>query len=290
MHAFDYSRPNTLQEALLLLSGQGNRPIAGGTDVIPRLRTNHFDVYHLVDISRLNDLRFIEERCDMIHIGALVSHQSIVDAELLKEKAHVLVEAASSVGCRQTRVQGTIGGNLANASPAADTSPALLVLNADVHLVSQNGSRTTALIDFFTGPGQNCLVHGEIIHSVSFRQLQGRWGSAFLKLGKRAGMAISVASAAAVLTLGENNVITDVRLAFGSVAPRPVRSPAAESVLLGKKATLELIIEAAEASQSDISPISDVRSTCEYRRHAAKILAQRSLQTAFIQADQRKIA
>lgn len=290
MHPFEYSRPTTLEEAVLLLSGSGYRLVAGGTDVIPRLRSNHFEVNHLVDISRLEDLRYIEERGERINIGALVNHQTIVDSALLNEVSQVLVEASSSVGCRQTRIQGTLGGNLANASPAADTSPALLVLNTDVHIVSKNGKRTVALADFFTGPGQTCLVHGEIIHSISFRRLHGRWGSNFQKLGKRSGMAIAVASAAAVLVLGDDGVIRDVRLAFGSVAPKPVRSPAAESVLLGKKATNELITVAAEASLADISPISDVRSTSEYRRNAAKVLAQRALQAAFIEAKERQAA
>jgi carbon-monoxide dehydrogenase medium subunit len=290
MHPFEYSRPTTLEEAVLLLNKSGHRIVAGGTDVIPRLRLNHFEVNHLVDISRLEDLRYIEERGERIFIGALVNHQAIVDSALLNEVSQVLVEASSSVGCRQTRIQGTLGGNLANASPAADTSPALLVLNTDVHIISQNGSRTIALNDFFTGPGRTCLLDGEIIHSISFSRLQGRWGSNFQKLGKRSGMAIAVASAAAVLVLGNDGVIRDVRLAFGSVAPKPVRSPAAESVLLGMKATSELISMAAEASMADISPISDVRSTSEYRGNAAKVLAQRALQAAFIETEERQVA
>lgn len=290
MHPFEYSRPTTLEEAVFLLSESGYRIVAGGTDVIPRLRLNHFVVNHLVDISRLQDLRFIEGRGENINIGALVCHQSIVDSALIHEVSKVLVEASSSVGCRQTRIQGTLGGNLANASPAADTSPALLVLNTDVHIISQNGRRSVALTDFFNGPGQTCLLDGEIIHSISFRRLNGRWGSNFQKLGKRSGMAIAVASAAAVLALGDNDEIIDVRLAFGSVAPKPVRSPAAESILLGKKASSELFAKAAEASLADISPISDVRSTGEYRRNAAKVLVQRALQAALIEAEERQIA
>jgi len=287
MRPFEYCRPDTLEEALRLLNEVGNRPLAGGTDVIPKLRRDQFDVKRLIDISRIKELQFIEQNNQNIHIGALVSHQSMVNNGLLQENAHVLIEAASSIGSRQTRILGTLGGNIANASPAADICPALLVLNTEVHLISINGKRTIALADFFTGPGKTCLSPGEIIHSISFKPLRGRWGSKFLKLGKRSGMAITVASATSAILLDDDGVITDVRMAFGSVSSTPIRSQTAELFLLHKVASVDTFAEAAKASLADISPISDVRSSSEYRRHAAKILAQRSLLAAYIEAGER---
>ena len=287
MQEFDFLQPKSLAELTTALNESGGRIVAGGTDVIPRMRHNLFSASALVDVSELHELRFIEEQAGEIHIGALTTHDDLINSSLLQSTNPALVEAAASVGCNQTRQRGTLGGNIANASPAADTVPALLVFDAEVLLVSSDTSRRISLANFFIAPGKTQLGPGEFIHSIAFRPLPGAWGAAFQKMGKRNGMAIAVVSAAATIVLDEAGRISDVGIALGSVAPTVVRSPKAESMLRGQKPTPTLIKAAAQASTDDISPITDVRSTSEYRQHAAAVLTERALQQAVDQATRR---
>ncbi len=284
MLEFDFLQPQSLAELMVALDETGGSILAGGTDVIPRMRSNLFSASTLVDVSKIGELSFIEERAGEIVIGALTTHAELMNSEVLRSANPALVDAAASVGCNQTRQRGTLGGNLANASPAADTVPPLLVFDAQVRLVSSDSERTLPLIDFFVGPGKTRLGPAEVIHTVSFPRLTGAWGAAFQKIGKRSGMAIAVVSAAAAVVLDETGKVSDARLALGSVAPTVVRSPKAESILQGQQPTPKLIKAAAQASAGDISPISDVRSTAEYRRHAATVLAERAFQQAVDQA------
>lgn len=284
MQEFDFWQPKTLDDLIMTLDESGGRIIAGGTDVIPRMRHDLFEAATLVDASRIGELNFIAEQDDEIVIGALATHDALMHSPLLQSTNPALVAAAASVGCNQTRQRGTLGGNIANASPAADTVPPLLVFDAQLRVVSKNAERYIALRDFFTGPGLTKLEQGEIIHSISFAPFNGAWGAAFQKMGKRNGMAIAVVSAAAALVLNDDGTISDVRIALGSVAPTVVRSPQAESRLRGQVPSQTLIKEAAQACSGDISPINDVRSTAEYRQHAAAILTERALKQALDQA------
>jgi len=285
---FDYYTAETTAELAGILERTGAKIVAGGTDVLPRLRRGQFAADCLVDASRLADLRYIREADGLIHIGALSTHADLVASPLVWQNAPALAQAAATVGCPQTRQRGTLGGNLANASPAADSAPPLLTLDAVVHLTSGRGKRAVALKDFFSGPGQTCLAESEYIESISFPKPAGRWGAAFYKLGKRSGMAISIVSAAAYLELGADGHLHAARLALGSVAPCPVRSPNAEECLAGKTAGLELFHKAGQAALADISPIADIRASKEYRLHAASVVVQRVLEAAWRQAEERK--
>jgi CO/xanthine dehydrogenase FAD-binding subunit len=280
MQEFDFLRPDSLGELVKTLDETGGRVVAGGTDIIPRMRRDLFPVSVLVDASNVAELGFIEENDDQITIGALTTHQEIMDSALLRAANPALVAAAASVGCNQTRHRGTLGGNIANASPAADTVPALLAFDAQVRLLRKDYERAMPLQEFLVGPGKTRLASGELIHSVTFSRLSGAWGAAFQKLGKRNGMAISVVSVVAAVVLDSSDMVRDVRVALGSVAPTVVRSPKAEKMLIGREASPGVIQDAANAVVADISPISDVRSTAEYRRHAACILTRRALEQA----------
>ncbi len=284
MQEFDFLRPASLQELVETLDGTGGRVVAGGTDIIPRMRRDLFPASVLVDASNVAELDFIEETDDEISIGALTTHQQMVDSALLQAVNPALVAAAASVGCNQTRHRGTLGGNIANASPAADTVPALLIFDAQIRLMRKDGERIVSLREFLVGPGKTKLESGEIIHSVTFSRLSGAWGAAFQKLGKRNGMAISVVSVAAAVVLDISGVVQDARVALGSVAPTVVRSPKVEKMLIGREASPGVIQDAANAVAADISPITDVRSTAEYRRHAAFTLTRRALEQAIEQA------
>lgn len=284
MQEFEFLRPNTLSELTGVLAETGGSILAGGTDIIPKMRRSQFATSTLVDVSRIDALRFIRKHDQRIHIGALTTHQEMAESALLAEVNPALVAAALTVGCEQTRNRGTLGGNLANASPAADTIPPLLIFDADVHLLGKSGKRSMPLDDFLFSPGKTKLGPAELITNISFQPLSGAWGVSFLKLGKRNGMAISVVSAAAAIVLDPQGKINKVRLCLGSVAPRVVRSPMAEEILIGQPPSPEVLDEASQACLKDIDPINDIRSTEEYRNHSASIIAHRALAQAVVQA------
>ena len=280
--------PQTTQELLVMLSDPSTRLIAGGTDLIPRLRRSPDpSVKILIDMSRLHELSFIRQREDQIEIGALTTHSTLLSSPLLRQSTPALLQACASIGAPQTRARGTLGGNLANASPAADTAAPLLALNAQVVLCSVNGERVLPLTAFFKAAGKTHLQPGEFIHSIRVPLPRAKWGSSFIKLGRRSGMAIAVASAAVYMELDNPGRIQCVRAALGSVASTPVRVLHAEAVLLGKTPSPDLFSQSAQAVPADISPIDDVRASAAYRRHCAQILFQRALQAASLQAAER---
>lgn len=280
MQEFDYFRPKTIPELKEKLALPGARILAGGTDIIPRMRRDHFPASCLVDTSGINTLNFIEDQGERIVLGALTSHQEIVESRLIQEFNPALVEAAESIGCIQTRCRGTLGGNVANASPAGDTLPPLLVYDAQVLLQSQEGERILDVEEFLIGPGQIALEPGEFIHSISFKPLQGYWGSHFIKVGKRSGMAISVVNAAGAIVLDEDGLVADAHLALGAVGPVVLRCGETEKALIGEKPDRSLFKQVAALAQAEISPIRDIRSTDQYRAHAAGVIAGRVLEIA----------
>ncbi|MFC1996419.1 FAD binding domain-containing protein [Chloroflexota bacterium] len=277
MQDFDFLKPKTLSELCVILAETGGNILAGGTDIIPKMRRSHFSTSLLVDASQIEELRFIRKRDGKITIGAMTTHQELTESPLLAEENPALVNAALTVGCQQTRNRGTIGGNIANASPAADTIPPLLIVDADIHLIGKLGERTIPLDEFLISPGKTKLVSGELIHSISFRTLTGAWGMAFAKLGKRKGMAISVVNAAAAIEINLDGRISKARLCLGSVAPKVVRSHNAEDILIGQHPTPDILDQAAQMCKKNIVPINDVRSTAEYRKKSAVVIARRVL-------------
>ena len=287
MEEFNYFRPQTISELKENLNQPGARILAGGTDVVPKMRQGKFKADVLVDTSGIKAMRFIEDQGSEILLGALTTHQDLVESALLKNINPALVTAAESIGCQQTRSRGTLGGNIANASPAADTIPPLLVYDARVLVQSIEGERRISLDELLIFPGQIDIKENEFIHSVSFSPLSGAWGSAFIKVGKRSGMAVSVVSAAVALKLDEKRRISDIRISLGAVAPTAIRCRLVEKSLLGKEPDPVLMKEISDASRKEISPITDVRSSEKYRDHAAAVIIHRALETAADQASGR---
>ena len=275
---FDFLRPKTLTELTRILADTSGCILAGGTDIIPKMRRAQFTARILVDISEIDELRFIRMQDQRLHIGSLTTHQELVCSPILSVYNPALVASAQTIGCEQTRNRGTLGGNIANASPAADTIPSLMIFDAIVHLLSKSGERTILLKEFIESPGKTKLNLGELIHSVSFEPLTDAWGVSFMKLGKRNGMAISVVSGSAAVVLDQEGKIKKSRICLGAVAPRVVRCPKAEEILKDQQPTQEILDRAAHACIGDISPISDIRSTAEYRRHAAVVITMRVLE------------
>lgn len=288
MQGFDYLRPETISELKKDLSNPGARVLAGGTDIVPKMRQGVFSAPILVDTSRVGSLDFIEDQGKEVVIGALTTHQKLANSSLIQNVNPALTAAAESVGCIQTRCRGTLGGNIANASPAADTIPPLLIYDADLLLQSLEGERILPLEDFLKGPGETALKSGEFIHSVSFSPLAGTWGSVFIKIGKRSGMAISVVNGSAAVVLDDNGMISDARIALGAVAPTVIRCRETERFILGKEPTPDLFQNASEICQQEITPMTDVRSTEDYRIHSAAVIARRVLEQAVDQARERK--
>lgn len=277
MTDFDFKSPDSLQEACRLLAVAGSRPIAGGTDVIPQMRDGRFQAGTLVDLSRLHGLEAIERVDGQIAIGSLATYTAILNSPLLREHAPFLTQVSGVVGGVQTQNRGTLGGNIANASPAGDTLPVLLALDAVVDLVRVSGERSLALADFLRGPGQTALLPGEIIRRVRFAPLPRDAQSLFMRLGNRRGMLISVVSAALVLEMEDGDRVRDCRIALGAVAPTAIRCREAEKMMPGQRVSVALIEAVATAAAAACRPIDDVRASAAYRRHGVRVLVRRGL-------------
>jgi CO/xanthine dehydrogenase FAD-binding subunit len=279
--SFSLHRPKTLREALELIRElEEAKPIAGGTDLLLLLRDGACKAKHLVDLSLIEELRHIREEGDQIHVGATTTHNQLRRSPLIAEKASVLREACSGIGSVQIRNLGTIGGNLCNASPAADTAPPLLVLDSKVEIASHEGSRSIPLVELFAGPKLNSLQPHELLTEIRFPVSPKGAGMSFQRLGRRKGCTLSVVNAAAYLEL-DGDTCRQARLALGAVAPTPLRMKDAEEMLKGRRLSQRLIEEAASACHKLVSPVDDVRASAEYRREMSCVLIRRALNEAW---------
>lgn len=276
MHDFEFYAPTTWAEAFSLLSMEGAQVIAGGTDLVPLLRCHAAQPQVLVDLHRLPDLSYVTHDDGPVKIGAMTTHAELASSPLCVKHSPALAQAACAMGSPHIRSRGTIGGNIASASPAGDTLPPLLTLGAVVRLASDGTERRVPLAEFLIGPGETSLERGEILQTVEFPAPPEDAGSAFLKVGRRHAVAISVASVAVLLRL-RANVLHDVRVAAGAVAPTAIRCPATEQTLEGRPLTEETLAAAAETIHSEIQPVSDLRASSNYRRLAAAALLKRAV-------------
>lgn len=278
MHRPAYVAPTTLEEASAILAEDptGARLIAGGTDLIVQMRAGIVQPDVLVDL-RLLPLDTISVEKDLVRLGSRVTHTQIVESKVMWERFPALAAACEAVGGPATRNRGTIGGNLANASPAADTALPLLVYDASVVVASAAGERTVPLADFFVDYRQTALQPGEIIKETRMPVPSGKTASSFIKLGKRQALMIAVVSAAARLTVDESYKVQEARIALGSVAPTPMRASSAEKMMVGEALRVEVIAEAANEAVHGASPITDARASAEYRTKMIAVLVRRAL-------------
>jgi len=277
--AFNYYAPNSLREVLGLLGSlERAYPYAGGTDFLPSCRAKGFEPKNVVALKNLvGQLSYIRDGKGSIAIGALTTMREISHSTLIEKEAKNFAEAAAQVGAVQIRNKATLGGNLCNASPAADTAPPLLTLDASVRIASSEGLRTISLTDFFLGPGKTALRKGEVLTEIRFKATKG-YGS-FRKIGRRQGEDISVASAAVRFGVSGHK-LKDVRVALGSVAPVPMRAYRTERMLEGSKAEEAIIEKAAIEAMHECKPITDVRSSEDYRRRMVLVLVRECLNEA----------
>lgn len=273
---FDYVAPSSLSEALKLLRDYQDRAkvLAGGTDLVVRLKKRLAFADVIIDLNRVSDLSFIEPIGDRLHIGGLTRLAQVKESPMVKEKALALAQAISIMASPPIRNRGTIGGNLCNSSPAADTAPPLLVLDASVKLQSADGERVVPLSQFFVGPEENVARADEILTEVMIPLEEGN--SAFSKLGRRKAFTLSVVSVAAY-AMANNGKFDEVRVALGAVAPTPIRSLKVEKALTGGDVSEKTIQKSAELVKMEVNPITDVRASAEYRREMSYVLTKRVL-------------
>ena len=273
--------PRTLPDAYATLAEAPTRPIAGGTDLMVALTGELGEPpARVLDLWRLDDLRGIALDGDAIALGALTTYTEIRRSALCLEHLPALVEAAATIGAAQIQNRGTLGGNVANASPAGDTLPVLLALDATFVLGSVRGERIVAADAFWPSYRQTALAPDELLLRIRVPLAAGR-ETRFRKVGTRRAQSISkVVMALSWRDTGPSGPRTDVRLALGSVAATPIRAKTTEAILEGKAPTPETADLAAETLAGELEPIDDVRSTAEYRRLVAARILHRLIRDA----------
>ncbi len=274
---FNYLRASSIDEVLRLIATCDDyKLLAGGTDLLMDLRIGRYRPKFVIDISRIKELKYVKDLGNKLVIGSLTTLQEILENPIVKEKAPVLTEAISNMASWQIRNMATLGGNLCNASPAADTAPPLMVLNALLKLRSLNkGERVVNINEFFLGPRQTVLEKGEILVEVEIPYVKGV-GQSYIKLGRRNAFTLSIVSVASLVKV-EDGRFDEVRVALNSVAPTPVRAKSVEQALIGKKVSYEAVVKASNEVLQDISPISDVRASAEYRKKVSIVLVRDSI-------------
>lgn len=276
---FDLLMPQTLSEALeMLAEGAADvMPLAGGTNLISDIRSGRRRPGILMNIAGLDELHGIHQRDGHLVVGSGVTIAELLDDHLIAEHGSVLKDAAAIFANPLVRNRATLGGNLADASPAADTAPALLVLGAEVELVSKEESRWVPLDEFFVGVRDTVRRPEELLAAVRWPVPRPRSAGAFRKLGLRKADAITVLSAAVMVEVGSDGRCRLARIALGAVAPRPIRVQDAEELLRAKVATPTLIAEAARLAAGAACPIDDIRGSADYRRKVMDVVVRRLL-------------
>jgi CO/xanthine dehydrogenase FAD-binding subunit len=277
---YQLTTPSSLAEALALLNGEPGvwKPFAGGTDLMVLLEAGKLPHHNYVNIWGLKELRGIEVTDSHVTLGALTTYTEVQSHPVLQNEFPMLCQAASETGGLAIQNRGTIGGNIVNASPAADSPPALLAYDAEIELISTDGSRWLPYSGFHTGYKQMLIGPTELLARVRMSRNTRGATHYYRKVGTRKAQAISKVCLAALAKL-DNDQISDCRIALGSVAPIVVRCVQTEDVLRGQKPDIDTIKSACAALSQEISPIDDIRSTADYRLQVARNLLTDFLST-----------
>jgi CO/xanthine dehydrogenase FAD-binding subunit len=276
--AYDLQIPGSLSEALGLLTREPGvwQPFAGGTDLMVLLEAGKLPHKRFLSVARLDDLRGIELSSADVTLGALTTYTEIQKHRVLQKEFPLLCAAARETGSIATQNRGTLGGNIVNASPAADSPPSLLVYDAEIELVSVRGARWVPYHGFHTGYKKMQIASDELLRAIRLPRRVKKWRQYYRKVGTRRAQAISkVCFAGAALV--ENGTIRDARIALGSVAPMVLRAVKTEDALCGSSVTPTVIAAAMETLGQEIAPIDDIRSTARYRLRVAQNLLEEFL-------------
>jgi len=281
---FAYFEPTALPEAVEILAEKRGEalPLAGGTDLLPRMKRGTVHPSALVNLKRIKGLTRIEGGNGKgVSLGALATISAIEGSDLIRSGYSVLAEAAGVLGSASIRNLATLGGNVGRASPASDMVPALMVLGALATVEGPSGKREIGMSDLFSGPGATTLSPGEVITTFHLPALPAMCGAAYMKLGRTLGVDVALVGAAALLILdGKGGEAKEARVALASVAPVTLRSGKAEEALRSGPLTEERLAEAARAAAEDCSPISDIRASASYRKEMVRVLTFRALEKA----------
>ncbi len=278
MSVAEFITPTSLADALSIKKDRGAaaRVIAGGTDLILRMRDKVLSPALLIDLRRLS-LDGITLTDESLSLGAYVALSQVLESADIEKYFPALPAACREFAGPPIRNRATLGGNIVNASPAADLVPPLIAYDANIVLSSSGGERVLPLVEFFVGPGQSVIEPGEILTEIRIPLLPTPSAAIFIKLGQRRSMAISQVNVTTRLTLGESGLPVEARIVLGSVAPVPMRAVTAEKLLQGKELSDEQICEAAKTAREEVKPISDVRASDSYRLQMTEVLVRRAL-------------
>lgn len=280
--SYAYYAPRTLPELMEVLDEKKNGAmiLAGGTDVMVDIRAGHTPE-SLVNITRVPEMKGIRREGDLIHIGPATTFTEIVESKIIRDNAFLLAQAALAVGSPQIRNRGTVGGNIVKGSPAADSVPALMALDARVRLVSRTGERELGLEEFLIGICKTDIMPGELLAGISFKALAPKTGSAFVKLGRRNALAISRVSVAAIVGYDEVEMTcTDCRISVGSVAKNPFRVRSAEAIWQNCSLTHSNRDACVKAALKEISVTLGERASAVYKKQAGPAIIRRAVDSA----------
>ncbi len=283
MKRFEYLRPRAIEEAFELKERYGKEAeyIAGGTDILIKIKKRAISPSTLISLRNIDKLKGIKENGELV-IGSMTTLRELEKHSTIKERYPCLWNAVYQLANPQIRNMATIGGNIGNAAPSADSAPPLMVLDAELEILGKGGKRVISISDFFKGPGVTALQGGEIISAFIIGKDKARGVSSFFKLG-RLSMDIAIVNAASWMRV-EDNICKECRISVGAVAPTPLRLREVEEMLLGNKIDRDLLEAIGEKAEELVSPITDVRATEEYRRHMAGVLVKRVLEDAWEKA------
>ena len=280
---FEYLEPKTIEEAARYLAKHGERArvIAGGTDLLVKMKMGEVHPEVLINISRIPALRYLIEEKGF-RLGALTTFRDLEKSRTIKGKYTALFEAARSVSSVQIKTMGTVGGNLCHGSPAADSAPPLIVLRGKVKLIEDGRERTLPVEEFFVGPGETVLSPKELLVEIQIPESTWKMGSAFLKMTRVSADLAKVSVAVSIVR--ENDHCRECRIALGAVAKIPLRAKNGEEILKGKKLTEAVIEKAGNVVAQEIQPISDLRSTAWYRKEVSKVTVRDAIKLAWERA------
>ncbi|MEX0700991.1 MAG: xanthine dehydrogenase family protein subunit M [Planctomycetales bacterium] len=287
MRDFEYEAPATLAAAVELLARHDGacRPLAGGTDLIDHLRTGRLEPDLLVDVKKIPELNVLELGPDGLRLGAAVPCYRIYEDARIAAEYAALADSCRIIGGIQIQSRASVGGNLCNSGPAADTTPSLIALEGTCVIAGPGGAREVPVERFCTGPSRNVLQPGELLVEVRFPAPPPHAGSHYRRLIPRNEMDIAVVGVGASVALDESGRnFVSARIALGAVAPTPLFAEAASAALAGRPVSDESIARAAEAAREIVRPVDDMRGTIDYRRHVAGVLVERVVKAAVARA------
>lgn len=287
MRDFNYVAPATLEDAVTVLAEHNGkaRPLAGGTDLIDHVRTERLAPDVLVDVKQIAELNILEAGSAGLRLGAAVPCYRIISCEAVQTGYTALVDSCSIIGGVQIQSRASVGGNLCNSGPAADSTPALIALDAVCRIAGPEGEREVPVHEFCTAPGQNVLREGELLVELRMPVRPARSGSHYRRFIPRNEMDIAVVGVGASVTLDDaGQTILAARIGLGAVAPIPLLAEEAARRLVGRPVGDEVFAQAAAACRELTSPIDDMRGTVDFRRHVTGVLVERVLREAVVRA------